>query len=502
MADILLQKKNESYITISAEQSTLQELQDSFTFFAEGYKFNPKYKSKIWDGKIRLLKITHRNRGEVYFGLINQIISFCKSRDYTVELDESLKSKSSITEKDLDEYLDHIREGLKNANIEIRDYQYIGYTSSILKKRQLVLSPTSSGKSLNIYLICKYFSDKGLKGLIVVPTVSLVHQITDNFREYSEHNGWDAESNIHNIYTGQEKDTNKLITISTWQSLHNIKNEKFFQQYDYVIVDEVHTAKAVSLTNILEKCINASYRIGFTGTLDGLKVNEKTLIGLFGPINKLITTKELMDRKQVASFNIKCLVLKYDKETCKTLKKYKYQDEIKYLITNVKRNNFIKNLAFSMEKNTIILFNFVETHGKVIYELLLNSKHRNGRNIYFIHGGVDGEERERIRKIMETETNAIVVASSGTMSTGVSIKNLHNIIFAISGKSRIRNLQSIGRVLRLHEDKDSATLYDIADNLSIGKHQNFSLIHFLERIKTYNQEQFDYKLINVDFTQG
>jgi type I site-specific restriction endonuclease len=155
-----------------------------------------------------------------------------------------------------------------------------------------------------------------------------------------------------------------------------------------------------------------------------------------------------------------------------------------------------------MEKNTIILLNFVETHGKVIYELLLNSKHRNGRNIYFIHGGVDGEERERIRKIMETETNAIVVASSGTMSTGVSIKNLHNIIFAISGKSRIRNLQSIGRVLRLHEDKDSATLYDIADNLSIGKHQNFSLIHFLERIKTYNQEQFDYKLINVDFTQG
>jgi superfamily II DNA or RNA helicase len=502
MADILIEKKNESFITITGEQSTLQEMQDYFTFFADGYKFNPKYKAKIWDGKIRLLKITQRNRAQIYYGLLSQIINFCGSRDYTYELGSSVKIKPNTNEEELKEYLKHIEEGFAGSNIEIRDYQYTGYTTSLLRKRQLILSPTSSGKSLAIYLIVKYLVDKGMKGLIVVPTVSLVHQITDNFKEYSAYNGWDAESNIHNVYTGQEKTTEKLITISTWQSLHNIKTDSFFAQYDFVIVDEVHNAKAASLTNILEKCINASYRIGLTGTLDGLKVNEKTLIGLFGPINKLITTKELMDRKQVAAFNIKCLVLKYDKETNQALRKYKYQDEIKYLVTNKKRNNFIKNLAFSLDKNTIILFNFVETHGKVIYDLLQNSKHRNGRNIYFIHGGIAGEERERIRKIMEKETNAIIVASSGTMSTGVSIKNLHNIIFAISGKSRIRNLQSIGRVLRLHEDKEIATLYDIADNLSIGKHQNFSLLHLLERIKIYNQEQFDYKIITVDFPQG
>lgn len=501
MADLSIQKKNETYVIISGEQSTLQELQDTFTFYAEGYKFHPKYKQKLWDGKIRLLKQISRNKGELYFGLLNQVISFCKSRDYTYEIDKQLLQKSEVTEEQLVDYLKHIQEGFVNSDIEIRDYQYTGYISSLLKKRQLILSPTSSGKSLNIYLICKYLSDKNLKGLIIVPTVSLVLQITSNFKEYSEYNGWEAEKNIHNVYSGQEKETEKLITVSTWQSLHTIKNLEYFQRFDYVIVDEVHNAKAASLTGILEKCINAYYRLGFTGTLDGLKVNEKTLIGLFGPINKLITTKELMDRKQVAAFHIKCLVLKYDKETSKLFRKTKYQDEIKYLITNPKRNAFIKNLALSLNKNTIILFNFVESHGKVIYELLLNSKHRNGRNIYFIHGGVDGEERERIRKIMETEKDAIIVASSGTMSTGVSIKNLHNIIYAISGKSRIRNLQSIGRVLRLHEEKELATLYDIADNLSIGKHQNFTLSHFLERIKTYDQEQFDYKIINVDFPQ-
>lgn len=501
MADICIEKKDESFLILRGEQSTLQELQDVFTFYAEGYKFNPKYKAKIWDGKIRLLRLVSRNRGEIYFGLFNQIIAFCESREYTYEIHDNLKSPKISTEEELLDYLKHIKKGFENTPIEIRDYQYIGYTSSIIKKRQLILSPTSSGKSLNIYLIAKYLSDNGLKGLIIVPTVSLVHQITSDFRDYSKNNGWDAETNIHNIYTGQEKSTDKPITISTWQSLHNIKNAQFFHQYDFVIVDEVHTAKSASLTGILEKCSNAQFRLGFTGTLDGLKVNEKTLIGLFGPINKLITTKELMDRKQVASFKIKCLILKYDKETCKVVKNYKYREEIKYLITNKKRNTFIKNLAFSLEKNTIILFNFVESHGKVIYEMLKDSKHRNGRNIYFIHGGVAGEEREKIRNIMENEKNAIIVASVGTMSTGVSIKNLHNIIFAISGKSKIRNLQSIGRVLRLHDDKDTATLYDIVDNLSVGKSKNFTLNHFLERVKVYNQEQFEYKIVNVDFQQ-
>lgn len=500
MSDLLIQKKNESYLLLSGEPSVLQELRDVFTFYADGYRFHPKYRTKLWDGKIRLLSQISQTKGLLYYGLLFQVIHFCKSREYTYELAGDLKNQ--ITEEDKKSIYNFIEENKKdfqNTRIELRDYQINGVISALLNKRQLILSPTSSGKSLTIYLINKFLIENNLKGLIITPNVSLIMQLYSNYEEYAEYSKWDVTDQIHTIYSGKEKISDKHIQISTWQSLHQIKEPSYFEKFDYVIVDEVHTAKAASLTSILEKCVNAQYRIGLTGTLDGLKINEKTLIGLFGQINRLITTKELMDRKQVSNFNIKCLVLKYDKETCKSLKNYKYQDEIKYLVSNPKRNAFIKNLALAQTKNTIILFNFVETHGKVIYELLQSSIHKKDRNIYFIHGGVAGEEREKIRKIVETEENSIIVASVGTMSTGVSINNLHNIIFAISGKSRIRNLQSIGRVLRLHDEKEIATLYDICDNLSYGKHKNHTIKHFIERVKTYDSEQFDYKIININF---
>jgi superfamily II DNA or RNA helicase len=502
MVDLIIEKKNEAFLYISGETSILYELKDIFTFYADGYKFHPSYRAKYWDGRIFLLKILSRNRAELYFGLLDQVISFCESRNYTYEVKGDFNKRIKLNEDEIKSFMDNLNLSSKQEKIEPRDYQYKGFLDAISRKRLLLLSPTSSGKSLIIYTICRYLIEKKLKGLIIVPSISLVHQLFSDFEDYAHFADWDVSNHTHKIFQGQDKITEKPLIISTWQSLHNIKQNSFFQEFDFIITDEVHTAKATSLTGILEKCSNASYRIGLTGTLDNLKVNEKTLIGLFGSIIKVITTKELIDRKQVANFRIKCLVLKYDEKTCKAIKKFKYQEEIKYLVTNDKRNNFIKNLSLSLDKNTIVLFNFVETHGKVIYEMLLNSKHRNGRNIYFIHGGVAGDERERIRHIMETESNAIIVASVGTMSTGVSIKNLHNIIFAISGKSRIRNLQSIGRVLRLHDEKEIATLYDIVDDLSIGKHQNFTLLHFLERVKTYSQEKFDFKLKKIPFEQS
>lgn len=501
MADLHISKKNEVYIYLNAEESVLREIQDIFTFYAEGYKYHPKYKNKLWDGKIRLLKILSRSKGEIYYGLLNDILKFCKDREYSIELDDTIKHELKSKKTEYIDFIKSLELSSRKEKIEPRDYQISGFTTSIENKRQLILSPTSSGKSLTIYLIMRYLVQNNLKGLIIVPNISLIHQLFSDFEDYSTLNSWDAEDNIHKIFSGQDKNSNKNVFLSTWQSLNNIKTQNWFEQFDFVLVDEAHGAKATALTSILGLCVNASYRIGLTGTLDDIKSNINTIKGLTGPINKLISTKQLMERKQVAAFNIKCLILKYDEETCNAIKKFKYAEEIKYLISNPKRNAFIKNLALSLDKNTIILFNFVETHGKVIYELLLNSTHRKGRNIYFIHGGVAGEEREKIRHIMETEKNAIIVGSSSIMSTGISIKNLHNIIFAISGKSRIRNLQSIGRVLRLHDEKDTAVLYDIADNLSIGKHQNFTISHFLERIKTYDQEQFDYKIINVDFKQ-
>jgi superfamily II DNA or RNA helicase len=500
MTDIYLEKIDQTYLRISSEEHILREIQDKFTFYADGYKFHPKYKAKLWDGRIRMLRIVSRGTGLIYLGLLHQIISFAKNSDYSIELDSNLKYKDVPSEESLKEYLKNLKPASKGQELSPRSYQEKGFIDAIQRKRQLLLSVTASGKSLIIYSIVKYLHDQGLNGLVIVPNVTLAHQIFNDFDDYSSINQWNVYDNVHKIFSGQEKITNKSVTISTWQSLMNIKSKAFFSKYDFVLIDEGHSIKGKELGAILEKCTNASYRIGLTGTIDNCKANINTIIGLTGEVNRLNTTSELVDKGEIAKFDIQCLVLKYDQETSKLMKKAKYQDEVNYLVTNKKRNNFIKNLALSTTTNTIILFQYVEKHGKVLYDLIKESKKLDpDRKVFFIHGGVEGEERERIRQLLEHETNAIVLASVQIMGTGTSIKNLHNIIFAINGKSSIRILQSIGRALRLHQSKDSATIYDIVDDLSHKESKNHSLNHFMERIKIYSKENFTFKINRIDF---
>jgi superfamily II DNA or RNA helicase len=337
-----------------------------------------------------------------------------------------------------------------------------------------------------------------LKGLIIVPTTTLVEQLYSDFADYSSVNGFNVEENVHRIYQGKDKLTDKNLTISTWQSLYKLPPE-YFHQFQYVIGDEAHLFKAQSLTSILTSCVNSKYRIGLTGTLDGTKTHKLVLEGLFGPTKKVISTKELIDKNQLSAFNIKCLILKHSDEVCKEMKDATYPDELKYLIESENRNRFIRNLAISLEKNTLVLFQ-MKKHGRALYEMI--KQKANGRSVYFIDGDVDTVVREEVRKIMEIENDAITVASFGTFSTGTNIRNLHNIIFASPSKSRIRNLQSIGRGLRQNEGKEMATLYDVADDLRIKKHTNFTLQHFIERVKIYNEEKFPFKIYNIGLKNG
>lgn len=493
--DIEIHKKNESFLKIRCDRGIAQELSDHFSFYVPGYKFNPKYKAKVWDGIIRIFSIYNQ---ELPCGLINRLIKFSKERGYTYKI----CFDSSVEELDAEyvkRYIKDLNIHSKGEKITARDYQVLGLLLSLKQKRNILLSATSSGKSLIAYLLSRYLIEHGCtKGLIIVPTVSLCSQLESDFQDYSSHNGWDTYDNVHTIFSGQEKDSEKPIIISTWQSLHNIKDKNFFEQFDFVINDEVHLAQASSITTIINNCTNSLYKIGMTGTLSGSKTHENVLTGLFGEPVRISSTKELIDKKQATDLRIKCLLLKYDEETCKALKKIKYQDEIKFIIKNRKRNNFIKSLALSMKKNTLLLFQLVDSHGKVLYELIKNSKLAENRKVFFIHGKTEAEDREFIRSIVEKEQDAIIIASNGVFSTGVSIKNLHNVIFAHPSKSRIRTLQSIGRILRLNEDKDYATLYDIVDDISTKSHQNFAVTHFLERVKFYNQEKFNYKLYNID----
>jgi superfamily II DNA or RNA helicase len=495
---IEVEKYNETYAILKCDRGIAQELNDYFAFFATGYKFMPSYKSRLWDGKIRLAKILPNGDVEFFIGLLQQLEAFCTDRDYSLQYNYK-ESITTVTSEELHKFVTNLNIHSNGKKIEVRDYQFKGVLDFLNSKRLVLLSPTSSGKSCILYIIVRYLLAQGKnKGLLLVPNTSLCHQLTSDFADYSSHNGWDVNKHIHMIFAGQDKNAERDLYISTWQSLFNHKSQSYFNQFDFVLCDEAHLAAANSLTGIVQKSINADYRLGVTGTLNGQKIHSLQLESIFGPVRKVISTKELMDKKQVTKLNIKCIVLKYPEEITKYTQKLKYQQELEYLISNDKRNKFIKNLVLSLKGNSLLLFQYVDKHGEVLFDLISNSKYAIDKKVYFIHGGIKAEERETIRKAMETEDNVILIGSVGTVSTGTNIKNLHNIIFAAPSKSRIRNLQAIGRVLRLNENKQEAVLYDISDDLRYKKHQNYTLTHFQERVKIYNEEKFDFKIINVD----
>jgi superfamily II DNA or RNA helicase len=331
--------------------------------------------------------------------------------------------------------------------------------------------------------------DKGHDVLLVVPTTSLVEQMFKDFEDY----GWDAEKYCHKIYSGKEKYDNRPVTITTWQSIYKLE-KKFFARYGCVIGDEAHLFKSKSLVSIMTKLCDAKYRFGFTGTLDGTQTHKWVLEGLFGPAYKIIRTDELIEKGHLAKLDIKILLIKHDPHKFEA-----FEEEVQFIIQHEKRNNFIKNLALDLKGNTLVLYSRVESHGEVIFNLINNSV--TGRKVFFVHGGVDAEHREEIRAITEKEDNAIIVASYGTFSTGINIKNLHNVVFASPSKSRVRNLQSIGRVLRKGNNKTKATLYDIADDTTYGSRKNYTLNHLIERVKIYNEENFNYEIIPIKMRQ-
>jgi superfamily II DNA or RNA helicase len=387
--------------------------------------------------------------------------------------------------------LDGVKDYMKSiisSNFELRNYQIEAVYEGLRYNRKLLVSPTSSGKSICIYSLTRYYTDKGLKVLIIVPTTSLCSQMSKDFKDY----GWDSENMVHQIYSGYEKTSDKPVIVSTYQSLHKLE-KNYFNQYDVVIVDECHISTSASITGILHKLCDVKYRFGFTGTTKPEKVNIWTLEGLFGPMYKVIRTNELMEKGNIAKLQIQIILLQHTGKQFET-----YEDEIQYLISHERRNNFIKNLALDLEGNTLILYSRVETHGQIIFDLI-NSSVNNNRKVFFVYGGVDTEQRERIREITELENNAIIVASYGVFSTGVSIKNLHNLIFASPTKSKVRNLQSIGRILRKSNNKNKAILYDIADDITCKSKKNYTLNHLIERIKIYSEELFNYQLHKINF---
>ena len=485
---IIIDKKDEVHLKIEADADIRREISEYFTFEVPGFKFMPQFRNRVWDGKIRLFSYAN---GQIYAGLYPYILNWCKENN--VQVVDGTKIKDVVVD---DNEVNRFLKALKIPKIQIRDYQKEAFVHSIKKNRCLLLSPTASGKSLIVYLMLIYnllrLKDKKQdKILIIVPTTSLVEQLFKDFKDY----GYNSDRNVHRIYQGHDKDTNKRVIISTWQSIYNLP-KKWFQQFGMVIGDEAHLFKAVSLSKIMNKLEKCKYRVGLTGTLDGTKTHKLVLEGLFGGVNKVVSTSELQEKKQLADLKIFCLVLQHDKNARDFLKDKTYQEEMDYIVSNEKRNKYIRNLCLSLPGNTLCLFQYVEKHGMLLKQLIEDKA--DDKKVFFVYGGVEAEEREKIRFITEKSEGAIIIASYGTFSTGINIRNLHNIVFASPSKSRIRNLQSIGRGLRLKDNNSSATLYDISDDLTHNEKENYTLAHFRERINIYNEEDFNYEIHNVE----
>ena len=494
MFDLDVSEVDSVNVRVECDRGIAHELSDYFTFKVPGYKFMPAYRSRMWNGEIKLYNIHTQT---IYAGLTDYIKKFADERKYTVSLPARNAFKTTPTEVKgfMEDFLNvHVR----GQKVAPHEHQVNAVHHAMQEERCLLLSPTGSGKSLIIYSLLRYYLDKipkDKKVLIIVPTVSLVEQMISDFTDYSSANGWSVSANCHKIMAGADKGTEKRVVVSTWQSLFK-QPEKYFQQFGAVIGDEAHLFKSKSLTAILTKLKTCPFRVGTTGTLDGTNTHRLVLEGLFGRAYEVTKTKALMEQKILSDLKIDCVVLSYPDIDRESVKRAKYPDEIKWIIGSSRRNKFIANLCKSLKGNSLILFQFVEDHGKVLNSLV-RACIPPERKVFFVYGGTEASEREEIRKIVESESDAVIIASYGTFSTGISIRRLNNIIFASPSKSRIRVLQSIGRQLRVSKDKTTARLYDLGDDLSFKSWKNHTLRHMNERMKLYEAEGFDYKVVKI-----
>ena len=468
-SEIILKKIDEVFMQVQCDDGLARDLFDFFSFTVPNAKFMPSVKHRYWDGKVRLFSI---KTNKIYIGLLPYVDEFCRERGYDIKgINDIIGNKERQPNE---EFI-----GELGLPFEPRDYQLEAFRSAVQYGRQLLLSPTASGKSLIIYLLARYYNKKTV---IIVPTTSLVEQMAKDFEDY----GYDKK--ICKIYSGQPI-FDSDITITTWQSFSKAP-KNVLESFDVVFGDEAHLFKANVLKGILEKMKKTAIRFGTTGTLDGSECHRLQLEGMFGPVKKVISSKQLMDEGTIADIDIHCIILKHKK--CHTMS---YQEEMDYLVSSEHRNMFITNLVASLKGNTLVLFQYVEKHGEVLYPLL------DGRvkDLHYVYGGTDTEDREKVRGLVEKSDDNVILASYGTFSTGVNIKRIDNIVFASPSKSKIRNLQSIGRGLRKTEGKDSMRLFDIADDLQCD---NYTLRHLKDRINIYNEERFPYEIKQFDLNDS
>ena len=492
--DVKIERLNSSKIRLHLDDAGL--LEDIYQFFKYEEPTFQKNRFTKWDGVVRLFNKTNQT---LPYGLLQILLVFLKDRQHTYHVPDDIKSDiSNLKQKDFESWVSELNLTRSNGDkLTPHDFQLEGAYLAIKYGRITLLAATSAGKSLILYLMSRYFQEYKVaegsfgKTLIIVPNILLVSQLKTNFEEFSLKNGWNASEHIHLIAEGAERVSRKPIFISTWQSLQNMPAE-YFEIFSEIFVDECHLASGKSITQICEASVNANVRIGLTGTLKNTALHPLAVQGNFGPIKRVVRTKELQDRGIAAKTQVTRIILRYPSDQRILVSEMSYQEEIDFLINHSGRNNVIKALCRTLKGNSLVLFSRKDKHQLIIEESLLALKDES-RKYLVINGDVSGDDRRAITALMDKETGITLLGSYVTMQAGVSINNLHNLVFGHPSKSVIQILQSIGRMLRLHSSKEVAHIYDIVDDLAYRGNQNKTLSHADIRMGYYEEEQHPVK---------
>lgn len=497
--DIEVKFLNTSHVQIQAEANIVYELRDYFSFQPPGYQYQNKYKYGGWNGYIYLMDYN----GKLPYGLAYLVSKFAESRGYSIWVDPKIHQQEDITQEDFDKWVDEHPVFSGNDQITPHWYQKESIFHGIKNRRAVLNLPTSAGKSLIQGMITRWCLEHySGKVLLIVPTTALVDQMINDFVDYRL---FPREAML-GIRSGTAKNSNALIYVSTWQSAAKMPAE-WFQQFMCLMVDECHLSTGLSIKKIIDTMDQCIFKFGLSGSLKEGRSNLMQYIGAFGKVFKPVDTRRLMDDGQVTNLKINTIFLRYKEEEIKKLKGADYQTEIKYVTSHTRRNAWILKLALKLARekneNTFVMFRYKE-HGKWMYEQL--SKVYD--NVVLINGDTGIDDRNEMKKIAESTKGLIVIGSIGVLSTGISIKNLHHIIFAHPCKSAVVVKQSIGRVLRKHGSKALATVWDIVDNLAtLAKSKttknkysatNYGMKHAMERVRIYNEERFDYAIKQVE----
>ena len=419
------------------------------------------------------------NQGKVEIGLIEEITNFCIQKQIEFELQKEIKQiiYPSLSKKYTTQYA---------LKLKLREYQQEIIDKCINNGRGTVVLATAGGKTLTMASLIEYYYQnfsKNFKCLIIVPDLGLVNQTLGDFKEYET-------SFTTSKWTGKDElNLSTNVIVANLGILQSAKQDiNWIEHIDILIVDEVHKLRRGNKVNKILSKIKTANRFGFTGTLPPDNLDKWNIYGKIGPQLFEKKAHELRDEKYVVPSKVHVLELHYSTPTKEiytgnNTNTY-FLQESEFIRRSSFRNNLLAKLTGKLDNNTLILIDYIE-HGELLFETL--TKNCKNKQIYFICGDVEVKERKKIQELMEKQKDIIIVAISKIFSTGINIKNLHYLVFASGGKAKIKIIQSIGRGLRLHNDKKELIIFDIADNLRYGQR------HVEQRLLLYDNEHINYK---------